>query len=793
MIGETIGNYRIVGKIRAGGMGVIYKAEDIRLGRAVALKFLPDELAEDRQAIERFQREARAASALNHPHICTVHDIGEHAGRSFIVMELLEGTALDQLIASGPLPLEQLLDVGGDVADALEAAHAKRLIHRDIKPSNIFVTGRGTAKLLDFGVAKPEARFSVHGPTAATAANLTADGAVVGTVAYMSPEQVRGETLDIRTDLFSLGAVLYEMATGQQAFGGNTSGVIQAAILSHAPKAARELNPELPAKLEEIIGRALEKDRRLRYQTASDLRADLQRLKRDTASTVVGSGSAVPVWATGATPRRRRARVVGVLAVAALVIAGAWFARRPSEGDTIDSVAVLPFTNAGGDADTDYLSEGIAESLINNLSRLPNLRVTARSAAFRYQGKDTDLRQIGQELGVRTVVSGRVLQRGDTLIVRAELMDVVDGSQLWGDQYDRKVADVLALQDDLSAEIAETLRRRLSGAERQQVTKRYTNNADAFHLYLKGRYHWNKLTPEGNRQAVEQFIAALDQDPSYALAYAGLAEAYNRVSFFNVESPHETMPKVKAAAGKALAIDDQLADAHIALGYASFTYDWDWGAAEKHFERALALHRDTVINHPFYAFYLTSAGRSSEAIEIAKRAREQDPISAATSHALAVQLGLAGQIDAAIEESRRTIELDPHFGVAYEVVAGLYDAKGMLREAQAAAERAVASAPGNTISVATLGYVRGRSGDRAGARRILEQLAETSKQRYTPAHAFAIVHLGLGEVDEAFAWLKKAYDERVLRLAYIRRDGIWDSVRTDPRFEELARLIGAPK
>ena len=789
--GTRVGPYQIVAPIGAGGMGVVYKAEDIRLGRSVALKFLPEELSGDPDAVERFQREARAVSALNHPHICTVHDIGEHGGRRFIVMELLEGTALDQLIAGRPLPLDQLLDIGSAIANALEAAHVQGLIHRDIKPANVFVTQRGAAKLLDFGVAKVE---PLERDTAgATAAALTGDGALVGTVAYMSPEQVRGERLDARTDLFSLGAVLYEMATGRQAFHGNTAGVVHSAILNQRPTAVGRVSPELPPELEQIIDRALEKDRNLRYQTAADLRADLQRVKRDTAPPVVTSADDARSWVQRVGRPKQVALAAAFLTLAALLIVVTRFASMPDRSDPIDSVAVLPFVNAGRDPDTDYLSDGIAESLINNLSQLPNLRVTARSAAFRYKGKENDALQIGRELRVRAIVSGRLLQRGDTLIIRAELTDVLAGSQLWGDQYDRKLNDVLVVQNDLATEIAETLRQRLSGAERRQLTKRYTDDADAFRLYLKGRYHWNRLTPDGARKALEYFTAAVDKDPAYALAYAGLAEAYNRISFFNVGDPREAMPKAKAAAAKALGIDNRLTDAHIALGYASFTYDWDWLAAGGHFERALALNRAAVVHHPFYAFYLTSVGRSDEAITIAKGALDQDPISAAASHVLAVQLALARRVDAAVEECRRTIELDPNFGVAYEVMAVLYDAKGMSQEALRAAERAVALAPRNPISVATLGHMRARSGDRLGALRILDQLAETAKQRYTPALAFAIVYAGLADADQAFVWLRRAYDERINRLAYIRRDGIWDGLRSDARFEELAQLIGAPK
>jgi eukaryotic-like serine/threonine-protein kinase len=792
MIGEMIAHYRILEKLGSGGMGVVYRAEDTRLGREVALKLLPDQFSRDDDAIERFKREARAASTLSHPHICTVHDVGEHAGRHFIVMELLEGTALDERVAGRPLPAAQLLRIGSEIADALETAHTHGLVHRDVKPGNIFLSQRGTAKLLDFGIAKSNPRASLTSAAKITEASLTTPGMFVGTVAYMSPEQVRGESLDARTDLFSLGVVLYEMATGRLAFDGNTTGVIHEAILNRTPTPVRQLNPEVPPKLEEIINRALEKDRDLRYQTASDLRADLQRLSRDTVFATDASLHPTVPDLKGQAGWRPRTAAIGAFALATAILA-AWLLMARARGTTIDSVAVLPFVNSAADVDTDYLSDGIAESLINNLSQLPNVRVTARSAAFRYKGKDTDPQQIGRELRVQAVVSGRVLQRADTLIVRAEMIDVADGSQLWGDQYDRKVADVLALQDELSTQIAEKLRVRLSGAEKLQLTKRYTRDAEAYQFYLKGRYHLYKPDPDSVQKALEQFRGAVNKDPAFALAYAGISESYNRMSFLNVLTPHNAMPQAKAAAATALQIDEQVTEAHMTLGYASFTYDWDWAAAAKHYARAESLDRAAVMNHPLYPFYLTSAGRSSEAIAVAKAALDQDPASAGLSHTLTVQLGLAGQLDAAIAECRRTLELDSNLGIAHEVLAGLYSAKGVAPEALAAAERAVALSPGNLVSVAVLGHVRARFGDRPGALRILDQLTETAKHRYTPAVSFAIVYVGLGDKDQAFAWLDKAYNERINRLAYIRREPIWNSLRSDPRFDDLIRRIGAPQ
>jgi serine/threonine protein kinase/Tfp pilus assembly protein PilF len=800
MIGTTVSHYRILSTLGRGGMGVVYKAEDPRLGRTVALKFLSEELSRDSLAVERFEREARAASGLNHPHVCAVYDIGEHAGRQFIVMEFLEGTALQQHIAGRPLPLAQVLELGIQIADALAAAHAAGIVHRDIKPANIFVVASGAAKLLDFGLATAHdpRQLEVPGVDSAgmTVQQLTSPGVVLGTIAYMSPEQVRGDTLDARTDLFSLGAVLYEMATGRQAFSGTTSGTIHDAILNRAPIGAAHVNPEVPARLEDIINRALERDRGLRYQNASDLRADLQRLRRDIASGRIAArdedtpGIARP---RGAWWRRRpTALVAGLVALIAVLAAGIHFATPPVRGTAIDSVAVLPFVNDSGNTDTEYLSDGITESLINNLSQLRNLHVAARSTVFRYKGKSVDPQTVGQALRVRAVVSGRLLQREDTLIVRTELMDVSDGSQLWGGEYTSKASNVFQLQIDLSREISEKLRLRLTDEDKQRLTKRYTENNDAYRLYLQGRYQWNKRSPEGSRKAIDYLNQAVGRDPAYALAYAGLADAYNLGSFFNVARPRDIMPKAKAAAIRALEIDPGLAEAHIALGYASFTYDWDYPAATRHFEQARALNAGVVENHPLYPFYLTVGGRHAEAIQAARQAFDRDPVSASLSHTLAVQLSLAGRFDDAIKECQKTTELDSNYTVAYQLMANLYAAKGMHREALLALEKALAdSRDPNTLALA--GYVRAGLGQRGEALRIVEQLENASTERYTPALSMATVYSGLGDKDQAFAWLDKAYEERSNRLAYLNTDPVWIPLRKDRRFDELLRRIGLPR
>ncbi len=792
MIGQTVSHYVVREKLGHGGMGVVYKAEDTRLKRPVALKFLSPDLEHDAQAIERFEREARAASGLNHPNICAVHDIGEHAGRHFIVMELLEGTPLDLQVGGGPLATDRIVELGIQLADALQAAHAQGLLHRDVKPANVFVTTRGQAKLLDFGLAKPHGSFLAGAES--TQGLLTGRGEVLGTVAFMSPEQVRGEALDVRTDLFSLGAVLYEMATGKHAFAGATSGTVQDMILNRPSIPAGRVNPELPPRLEDIINKALEKDRSLRYQTAADLQTDLLRVKRDldSARLSVGSATAGPDtrarWA-----KTRPALLISATALVALTAAGAWFALSRPSGEAIESVAVLPFVNSSGNPETEYLSDGITESLINNLSQFPTLRVSARSTVFRYKGQQADPQKVGKDLNVRAVLSGRLLQRGDMLVLRTELMDVANGSQLWGHEYTRRTDDVFGLQEELSTEISERLRLRLTNEDRDRLTKRSTQDPEVYRLYLQGRYHWYKRTPEGTMRAAEYLRQAIDKDPRYALAYAALADAYNSGSFFNVVPPRELMEKAKAAGEKALAIDDELAEAHAALGYASFTYDWDWTAATKHFDRALALDATIVSNYSYYPFYLTVGGHSDEAIRVAKRALDRDPVSAALSHNLAVQLILAKQYDAAIEECRRTIDLDPGFGIAYEVMAGAYAAKGRYQEALPLMARAVEINPANAFAVGQLGSIRGRLGQRPEALHVLDQLTRAANERYVPALAYAVVHVGLGNTDLALDWLDKAYEERSNRLAYLGLEPVWEPLRSDARFNDLLRRIGLPR
>jgi serine/threonine protein kinase/tetratricopeptide (TPR) repeat protein len=749
--GTKLGPYEILSPIGAGGMGEVYRARDTRLGREVAVKVLPERFASDADLVRRFEQEARAVAALSHPNILTLFDFGRDGDCLFAVSELLEGETLRTRLSHSPPSWARAIEIAVAVADGLSAAHSRGIVHRDLKPENIFMTSDGRVKVLDFGLA----RWKTLGPaadetSAPTAAGGTEPGYIMGTVGYMSPEQVRGETADVPSDIFSLGCVLYECVSGRKPFAGKTNAETMAAILRDPAPDFAAVDPAPPRELGRLLAHCLEKSPGERFQSARDLAFALRAVQSEGATPRASSGS----------------------------------------GRRIDAIAVLPLANVQGDAETEFLADGITEGIIMRLSRLSGLKVMARSSVFRYKGPDVDPLAAGRSLGVGAVVTGRVLQRSDTLVVKVELVDLSDESQLWGEQYSRAMSDALALENEISTHISEALRVKLTGEEKQNLARPATESTEAYRLYLQGRFYWNKRTEDGIRKGIELFRQAIEADPAYAGAYSGLADGYGVLGFYSIVAPADAFPKARAAAARALEIDPQQAEAHGPMAYTMHYYDWDFAGAEKEFRRALSERPNNAIARLYYANLLTSRQRFDEALAQLDEARRLDPLSLIIQSSTAWTHYYAHHYEDALREESKALEMDATYSVALRIRGQILQMLGRFDEAVVDLRRAVEMSGRGTLWVADLARGLANAGHHDEARKTLADLEAMSQRRYVGPYGVAAAHLALGDRERALSGLEDALRQRAHWLTLLDVDPGFDSLRGDPRFEAVSRGIG---
>ena len=801
-------------------MGEVYLAEDTLLGRLVALKILPPEFAQQTDRMNRFVREAKSASALNHPNIITIHEIGADSDAHFIASEYIEGETLHSLLRHEPPTLKSSLEIAIQIASALDAAHRAGIVHRDIKPENVIMRPDGLVKILDFGIAKLSELHAIRGESSEEVATAlksegTSPGMIIGTAHYMSPEQARGKTVDARSDIFSFGIVFYELLSGKRPFDGENAPDVMGAVLHKEPVPIIQLMPDLPPEIERIVNKTLRKDREQRYQTAKDLLIDLkdanqeldfQNKKERTAapqipvattvtSTDTKSRTSSAEFITQEVKKHKLSLVLGSLILLGLIALGAWFFvfRTSTKIRPIDSIAVLPFQNKSSDADTEYLSDGLSESLIYRLSQLPNLKVSPTSSVMRYKGKDTDITQIAKELEVDAIMSGRVSEHGEDLTISVELVDARTRKIIWAEQYDRKMSDLLATQREIATTITQKLELKLAGTDAKGITKRYTDSNEAYQLYLRGRYSFAKRTKVETLRAIDYFRQAIKLDPKFALAYARIAETYASMPAYPYLSPKEAFPQAKAAAQQALELDPTLAEAHTFLAYSLVIYDWNWAEAERSFKRAIELDPNNSSAHFRYGqVYLATTGHVDEAVAEIKRGLELEPLDINMGVTLAWIYFAAGRYDEALDQAKKTHDLEPGHPLGSWMLSQAYIYKGMYAEAISLNEHWLHDDPTNQFALRDAGIAYAKAGRRDKAEEMIGKFRELAKTQYVPACRIAGIYVALDDKDKAFAELDKAFEARDWELHRLNADPYWSSIRDDPRFKEMLKRLNLP-
>ncbi len=832
-----LGRYKIRSLLGTGGMGQVYLAQDTSLNRKVALKVLPAELASNHDRMRRFKQEATAAASLNHPNIAHIYEVGEASGYNFIAMEYVDGTTLRDKIHNDQEDLSKLLRVLQHVAEGLAKAHDAGIVHRDLKPDNVMITSDGHAKILDFGLAKLIEPQASSGSEEPTILQHSTPGMILGTMGYMSPQQAQGKTkeIDHRSDIFSFGCILFEAITGQKAFTGKDNIEVLNKIIREPALPVATFNPNAPADLQRIVRRCLAKDPEQRYQNIKDIAIELKEVRRELqergvdttvpplspassearttlnsettrvqsqhgtaeSSGVASTRASSAEFIVGELKRHKTATLIGTLVVVVLAVVAVLGVRTylhaGSTEVAVESIAVIPFMNQNNDPSAEWISDGLTESIINNLTQLPNLRVIARSSVFRYKGRETDPIAVGKELGVRAVLTGRLMQRGNTMLISAELIDIRDNKQLWGEQYERQLADMLSVQREIAREITNNLRPTLSGVDQSRMDKQFTADSEAYQLYLKGRFYWNKRTPVDLQKAIPFFQQAIEKDPNYALAYSGLADSYALLTAYSAEQPRQLMPKAKEAALKALALDDKLAEAHASLGQITAYYDYDFPTAEREYRRAIELNPNYATAHQWLAEHLAAMKRNDEALAEIRRALELDPVSVIMNRLHADILVDGRKYDDAIKQYYKTIDLDANFPTAHYFLGRAYEAKRMYDQAVEEYSKAALLGGVKSEALENMKETYKKSGWKAYVQVNLDQLVTQSPRRQFTPFVVAGFYARLDRKDEALTWLEKGYEERDFRMTLLGVAFEFDSLRNDPKFKELVRRMGLPE